>query len=306
MNGNQAANKRTLTMAVGIALCLLIASGAGYRILARRLGSTEGDALLPPGALQRLPLELGDWVGRDVKMDKRIVKMSDTDAHVNRRYVRGNGSEDVSLYIAYGVRIRDLLPHRPEVCYPLNGWTLQDKRPVTLPLGDGAELQCQILEFSRSGLAAGNVTILNYYLADGEYSPEVSRLRSKLTGGAGYVAQVLITCPWSGAPYRESSVKTVSAFAADSTRAVYNLFPRSEEDLKEMWALFDDVLAEYETADSKGYGELMELRAADGEAVFRAKVGDLMRKHAGSPARSTTLPASESRSSALSGGNGND
>ena len=233
MNGNETTNKRALTMAVGAALCLLIVSGAGYRVLARRLGANDGGRPLPPGTLQRLPIKIGDWVGQDVKLDERIVEATDTDAHVNRRYVRSNSAEAVSLYIAYGLRARDLMPHRPEVCYPGNGWTMQDTRHVDLPLADGTKLQCRILKFSRAGLSTENVTVLSYYLVDGQYSPDVSLLRSKAWAGQGnidYMAQVQVTCPGRGQLSPESSVKSVSAFAVDSARGIYDLFQRSGED----------------------------------------------------------------------------
>jgi len=233
MNENELTNKRTLTMAVGAALSLLIVSGAGYRVLAWRLGATDGGSPLPPGTLQRLPMQIGQWSGKDVKLDERVVEATDTDAHVNRRYLRSHGSDGVSLYIAYGVRARDLMPHRPEVCYPGNGWTLKDTRHVDVPLADGTKLQCRILKFSRAGLSTENITVLSYYLVDGQYSPDVSLLRSKSwTGqsGIGYMAQVQITCSGGGRLSPESSVKSVSEFAADSARAIYDLFRSSEED----------------------------------------------------------------------------
>jgi len=233
MNENELTNKRALTMAVGTALCLLIVSGVGYRVLAWHLGAGGGGTPLPPGALQRLPMKIGSWVGQDVKLDDRVVEATDTDAHVNRRYLRSNGSEGVSLYIAYGARARDLMPHRPEVCYPGNGWTLKDTRHVNLPLADGTKLQCRILKFSRAGLSTENITVLSYYLVDGQYSPDVSLLRSKSwvgQSGIDYMAQVQITCPGGERLSPESSVKSVSAFAADSARAIYDLFRRPGED----------------------------------------------------------------------------
>jgi EpsI family protein len=233
MNGNAANNKRALMIAVGAALGLLIVSGVGYRVLAWRLGATDGGTPLPPGALQRLSMKIGDWVGQDVKLDERIVEATDTDAHVNRRYVKRNSAEGVSLYIAYGVRARDLMPHRPEVCYPGNGWTMQDTRHIDLPLPDGTKLKCRILKFSRAGLSTENITVLSYYLVDGEYSSDVSLLRSKAwagQGGIGYMAQVQVTCPGRGQLSPESSVKSVSAFAADSARGIYELFQHSGED----------------------------------------------------------------------------
>jgi len=227
---NGPTNKRAIMAAVGTAVCLLIVSGAGYRVLAWRLGATGGSIPLPPGALQRLPMELGEWSGREIPMDEAIVRATDTDAHINRRYSRSNGAETVWAYVAYGIRARDLMPHRPEVCYPDNGWTLKDTRDAELPLADGTKLHCRILRFSRAGLSTENTTVINYYIVDGEYCPDVSLLRSKAwTGqrGIGYMAQVQITCPGRGQLSQDSSVKSVSAFAVASARAIYDLFPRT-------------------------------------------------------------------------------
>jgi hypothetical protein len=124
------------------------------------------------------------------------------------------------------------MPHRPEVCYPGNGWTLKDTRYVNLPLDDGTQLQCRILQFSR-GMSTENITVLSYYLVDGQYSPDVSLLRSKSWAGQSgidYMAQVQVTCPGRGQLSPDSSVKAVSTFAADSARAICDLFTRSGED----------------------------------------------------------------------------
>ena len=223
-------SKRSVMIAAGAALCLLIGSGAGYRILAQYLAGPGSSAPLPPGALQRLPMKIGDWVGRDVKLGEAIVAATDTDAHVHRRDRKSNGSRGVALYVAYGVRARDLMPHRPEVCYPGNGWTLRDVRSVNLPLADETILPCRIFRFSR---ADENITVLNYYVVDGQRSPDVSLLRSKAwsgQGGIGYMAQVQITCGGSQGLSGGSSDKAISAFAADSARDICDLFPRRVRD----------------------------------------------------------------------------
>jgi hypothetical protein len=198
------------------------------------------------------------------------------------------------------------MPHRPEVCYPGNGWTLEDKRRVNLPLSDGTELECQILNFSRSGMSSKRITVLNYYIVDGEYCPDVSLLRGKVLGNTGYVAQMQITCSGGGSISSKSSVDAVSAFAVDSTRSIYDLFPRSEEDLKDMWALYDKILAEYKIVDPQGHAKLMNLHVPEHEAQFRAKVGKMMGKRTGVPKQSTTIPSPASNSEALSGGRDNE
>ena len=86
MDKNDKTSKRAVVAAAGTAVCLLVASGVGYRVLEWHLDAAGGGVPLPPGALQRLPMQIDDWVGQDVKLDDAVVKATDTDAHINRRY----------------------------------------------------------------------------------------------------------------------------------------------------------------------------------------------------------------------------
>ena len=79
-------------------------------------------------ALDGLPMQIGDWTGEEVSLDEAMVRGTDTDAHLSRRYVRRGGSESISLYIACGVHVSRLMAHRPEICYRRAGWTLVDCR----------------------------------------------------------------------------------------------------------------------------------------------------------------------------------
>lgn len=62
------------------------------------------------------------------------------DRYLARGYI-GVGVPPVMLVIAYGsTRDYGLQLHRPESCYPASGWTLTDRRPVTLGLaGRGSD-----------------------------------------------------------------------------------------------------------------------------------------------------------------------
>ena len=112
---------KLVSTTVWVAVGLMIASGAGYSVAAG-------------------PLQIGPWNGSDTALDERLVKATDTDDHVSRSYVRSDGRGDVSLFIAYGVRFRDLMPHRPEVCYTGAGWTLEATSERTLTIEDELEL----------------------------------------------------------------------------------------------------------------------------------------------------------------------
>jgi len=229
-----------MTAVIGASLLMLI-FGLAYHVLAARLEAPVGTAPIPADALVRLPLQIGEWRGEEVPMGEEIVRATDTDAHLNRRYTRHGGLEAVSFYVASGVKARDLMPHRPEVCYTGAGWTLAGRRLAELALSDGTKLPCNIMQFSRGALTTERVVVLDYYLVDGQYCADVSLLRSKAWRGSGavrYVAQVQVITPITATLNAEAAIKAVSDFAVESARLTAGLFDdvapnRSEGELHE-------------------------------------------------------------------------
>ncbi len=211
---------------------LMLAFGLVYRAVAAKLEAPVDTTPIAPEALARFPMQVGDWVGADVPMDEAIIQATDTDARVNRRYVRRGGLEAVSFYIASGVKARDLMPHRPEVCYTGAGWTLTDRQSVELPMSDSVKLPCNIMQFSRGALNAQRVLVLNYYLVDGEFCRDVSLLRSKVWQGSGavrYVAQVQVTTPLTETLRIEGAMEILSGFAVESALPTARLFQTTKE-----------------------------------------------------------------------------
>jgi EpsI family protein len=227
MMESKTSDRRPAIAAAVAASCMMLVFGLVYRVLAARLEGPVDSTPISPAALARFPLRIGDWTGEDVPLDEEVVRATDTDAHLNRRYSRNGGLEAVSFYIASGVKARDLMPHRPEVCYAGAGWTLTDRRSAELPLRDSARLPCSIMQFSRGALNTQKVVVLDYYLVDGQYCADVSLLRSKAWRGSGavrYVAQVEIIAPLTATLNAEAAAKTVSDFAVESAALTASLF----------------------------------------------------------------------------------
>jgi len=145
---------------------LMLVLGVAYRVLAARLAGGVSATPISSAELQRLPLQIGGWTGLEAPLDEAIVAATDTDAHLSRRYSRHSASESVWLYIASGVNARDLMPHRPEVCYTGQGWTLIDRQFVELPLDNETTLPCNCFRFSRGALNTKEVVVLDYYIVD--------------------------------------------------------------------------------------------------------------------------------------------
>ncbi len=242
MTKNDDPNRQQVIVAAVVAGFLMLVSSAAYRVLAARLAAPVNTTSLPAAALERLPLQIGAWTGQKVPLDEAIVRATDTEAHINRRYSRHNSSENIQLYVAYGVKARDLMPHRPEVCYPGAGWTLIDKRSMELPLSDGRELPCMVLQFSRGALNTKKTVLLNYYIVDGQYCRDVSLLRSKAWRGSGtvrYVAQIQIIASTTVNLTADSAARLVCDFAAESTSSISRLFEDAEEDQRSDKDRFD-------------------------------------------------------------------
>ncbi len=228
---NLTVNKKSLLAAVIAAGVLLAGSGVGYRVLAGRLSHSDDDVRIIRGSLDRqFPLQLEDWTGKNAPLEENLIRATNADDYLNRFYTRRAGTETVGLFISYGKKARDLMPHRPEVCYPGAGWIMKDKTQTRLTLKDGSSLDCFIFRFSRSGLDQETVTVLNYYIADGQFCPDLSFLRSKTwRGSAGirHTAQIQITFFSDALRNSDQAVRSVSQFAVISAKLIHNLFPRS-------------------------------------------------------------------------------
>jgi EpsI family protein len=189
---------RSFRTATIVGVVILLFTGGGFRALASYYSRPSTSVPIPKGTLAKLPLIIGEWSGQDIPLDVEIVRRTDTDDLINRRYQRAGGSQAVSLYVAYGVRLRDLSPHRPEVCYPGAGWTLDENKSMELKGADGSQVPCRLLRFHKGALISDKILVLSYYIIDGQYYPDVSLLRSKAwrayTAGS-YSAQVQFMCP---------------------------------------------------------------------------------------------------------------
>jgi len=227
MTKNDKPNRRPVVIAGIGASILMFVFGLGYRVLAARLAAPVDTTPIPQAVLDRFPLQIGGWTGKEVPMDEAVVRATDTDARINRQYSRRSTLESVWFYVASGVRARDLMPHRPEVCYTGNGYTLMDRRVVGLTLKDGTELPCNVLQFSRGTLNTKKIMVLYYYIVDGQYSHDVSLLRSKAWRGSGtvdYVAQVQIGTAITATRPADSAQETISEFAVASAVPIARLF----------------------------------------------------------------------------------
>ncbi len=223
------------TRAVFVAAIVLIVSGLAFRSLADRLNRSAREPTLPKGTLERIPLGIAGWVGRDDPLDERVREATDSDDLLNRRYALQGGSHEVGLYVSYGVRARDLAPHRPDVCYPGNGWTSEGIEFAELPMPNGASLSCRLLKFGRGGFDERTIVVANYYIVDDAFFPDVSFVRSQAWKGesaVGYTAQVQVTCSTSAFRNESAAREAVERFAAESAEIVRTVLAAARSEMR--------------------------------------------------------------------------
>lgn len=227
-------NRRPVVAAAIAATVMMLVFGLTHLVLATILYTPVTTVPIAPDALDGLPLQIGDWTGVDVPLDKSIVRRTDSDAYINRRYSRGNGLGSISLYVCCGVNIRMLIVHRPQNCYSAAGWTLADRRSLVLQLNDRIKLPCSIFQFSRGDLNREEVTVLHYFITDGQYHDSISMLRSRLWHlftSVQWVAQVQIIASSGGTITPDAMIKkNVSDFAVDSASSIAELFEHIQKD----------------------------------------------------------------------------
>jgi EpsI family protein len=214
---------RHVRAAVIVAAALLVASGVGFRALDEYLERPNGGTPLPAGTLARLPLQIGTWQGQEVPIDAALRRATDTDDLINRQYRRTSDGALVSLYVAYGIRARDLMPHRPEVCYPGAGWTFRSSDDRQLALPSGHSLAGRVLRFAHGTFDQRQIVVVNYYIVDGQYCPDVSLLRSKAwhgSRGVRYMVQAQITATSDAYADLDAGEAGALAFAVESADAI--------------------------------------------------------------------------------------
>lgn len=204
-------------------IVLVVAFGLAYRVLASRLKLiTESPvSLLVP--LNKIPLDIGPWRGKDVPVPPNIQRVAGNDDFINRLYINESNKEWANVYVAYTARPRSMLGHRPQVCYPAGGWVHDNSKEAKVVSKLGTEIPCLIHNFHTPAPQYEQRVVLNFYIVNGRLTSDESvfsglgwRTPNIAGDPARYAAQVQISS------VLESSVLTA---AADTTDLLLDYLP---------------------------------------------------------------------------------
>ncbi len=209
---------------------MLVVAGAGYQFVAVKMNMFVTTPIKLKVPLSEFPKRIGQWVGRDVPISETIIEVAANDDFLSRLYVNESNNQWANVYIAYTARPRTMLGHRPQVCYPANGWTHENTEHVQVISNSGRTVRCLLHNFQKSTPETETIVVLNYYIVNGQLTDDETVFsglgwRTPNVDGnpARYVAQIQISS------LLEMSVRSAAKDFAD---LVSGYFPHENGQVK--------------------------------------------------------------------------
>jgi len=203
-----------------LAVVVLLASGAMYRILAPRWQGTGLRTIKLAVPLEKLPLTFGRWVGTAQVLPsttEEYMRKNFADDFVSRRYINQTAGAWAGVYVVYcSSRPAGIQGHRPGVCYPANGW-IPDSTDVTEFVSImGTKFPCLLQRFHKPAPSYLESVVLSFYVVNGQIATDEKAFSSVLGRSpnisgdpARYVAQVQVSSAL------ENSARLAAADLAD-------------------------------------------------------------------------------------------
>jgi hypothetical protein len=207
-----------------LTLLLLIFSGVIYRVFASKIINTSISLPVP---LNNFPAVIGSWTGTDMSIPtttREYMEQNFADEYISRRYINETSKEWADVYIVYcSSRPGGMLGHQPRVCYPGNGWIHDSTEASDFLTNQDKKVNCLIHRFHKPQPSYAEITILNFYVVNGNISTNQSgfsgfsgRKFNFSRNPARYVAQIQISS------LTEKSIRTA---AKDMAELILDFLP---------------------------------------------------------------------------------
>lgn len=213
----------SLSMVLLLAFVLLISAGVAYRVVAGRLDLIASASIELSVALNTFPMQIGGWQGKDVPISENIQRVAGNDDFLNRVYINEATNQWANIYVAYSANPRNMLGHRPDVCYVGGGWVHDSTEESSFASSYGRQIACLIHRFHMPAPRSDQVVVLNYYILNGRTTADdrgfsgVSVRTPNIAGDiARYVTQVQISSTL------ENSARS---FACEVAETIMKYFP---------------------------------------------------------------------------------
>lgn len=152
-----------------------------------------------PTVFDALPSNLHGWRAFELEMDESVSEMLGADHNVQRAYVHPLGYQ-VFVYVGYYSTQRGGTPeHTPDICYPAQGWAIQEESVRRVGGSDGFDLREFIVQkgeerrvvhfWYRTGLRSGITSVLGL---------RINHFWGRLTENRGDGALIRLSTPIAG------------------------------------------------------------------------------------------------------------
>ena len=177
-----------------------------------------------------VPLQSGAWLGVDIPVIPAAQDLLKPNKILQRRYTNANTGESFEILMVHCGDVRDMLGHFPPVCYVANGWTLDQKTPISVHIDD-SEADAVRYDFSREAdFVSDAIHVVNLFslptAGEDSFSPDYATViragRSRRTAGLGSV-QVQVIMPASASAskrsiYLETAMRLIAPVLHDVER----------------------------------------------------------------------------------------
>jgi hypothetical protein len=116
-------------------------------------------------AATKLPLRIGDWVGENIDVPQAAIKILRPNVIISRRYTNFVTGSTANVLLVHCSDARDLMGHYPPVCYPNQGWKMENATPRQWRVeGLDGLVDGKQYRFRRSRDDVGGLTIQNFMM----------------------------------------------------------------------------------------------------------------------------------------------
>ncbi len=187
-----------------LAFVLLIGAGVAYRVAASGLHRIRDNPISLPMPLRTIPIQIGEWTGREMSLKattEEYMRENFADDFISRQYTNPAERAPADVYVVYCSSYPSgLLGHRPDVCFPANGWIHDHTTETEVTLRSGQTMKCLSHQFHKAPPDYGQVFILSFYVLNGQitlrerdFAGIFGRTPNISGNPARYVAQVQIS-----------------------------------------------------------------------------------------------------------------
>jgi EpsI family protein len=199
----------------------LVAAGVGFAVTPHRHVSLMGKKKFA----QLIPANFKGWTSRDasdlappVEEGSEVARIYDE--LVERVYTDQQTGDQVMMLIAHGPQqTNELMLHRPEKCYPANGYLILQNKPIALPLAPRIDLPARKI-VAESHNARENIiywTRMGEYLPTSDFEQRNARLATVMHGA---IADGVLARFSTISPQSDTALAMLARFIPQLLRAV--------------------------------------------------------------------------------------